>query len=206
MKSVLLGVLIGALLSACVALAPSMGSTVLLTDGSGHGSGVVIGEGLILTAAHVGNADNLTARFEDGSESQSTRHVEWYSGNLPAPDLGLVWADTLGHPVVTPRCTAVIPGERITITGQPFVLRWATTTGTVATLRPLEGNGQTFFGPYYLADATIMPGSSGGPAFDEDGLLVGIVTAQVTLKAGSAFAVIQSPEGICAFLEAHGVL
>lgn len=199
-----------AIVAACArAFVPSPSAVVLISDSrGGHGAGVVIAEGVILTAGHVLQRDELTVTYDSGLQSEVTATVIDFVGTQsPAPDLGLAWADTLGIEPVRVSCDQVAVGDEIWTMGNPAYLRWATSRGIVASLRPLVAAGTTYRGDYYLADITIMPGSSGGPVFGSDGRLVGIVTATVGIaNSGAQFAIVQSPAGICAFLASHKVL
>ena len=162
---------------------------------------------MILTAGHVSTGKNLVAEYDDGQTAAITGTVAWESDDLPAPDLAIVYADTFDHPAVTVRCNDPVPGDRVWIMGNPFALRFALSEGVVATMRPIQSPSKTYFGSYYMTDAVVMPGSSGGPVFDEYGLLVGIATAQMGMpNVGAAYSLVQSPSLICEFLDAHGVL
>ena len=152
-------------------------------QGSAHGSGVVVGQGLILTAGHVSRGRETFIAFRDG-EIVAGKEVKMALEG-PAPDLALVYAPTGDREAVSVRCTPVAVGEPLYTVGHPVVSRWTVIWGKVA------------------------PGSSGGPVFDSDGNLVGVATALLnapmpmgfgSISVPTSLAIIQSPATICEFL------
>jgi S1-C subfamily serine protease len=178
--------------------------------GSAHGSGVVIGQGLILTAGHVSRGREMFIAFRDG-EVVAGKEVK-IALEGPAPDLALVYAPTGDREAVSVRCTPVVVGEPLFVAGHPVVARWVMMWGKVASTDLLEdGNRESIGeeGSYFIAQLPVAPGSSGGPVFDSDGNLVGIATALLnapmpmgfaTIAVPTSLAIIQSPQTICGFL------
>ena len=179
-------------------------------QGSAHGSGVVIGQGLILTAGHVSRGRETFIAFRDG-EIVAGKEVK-VALEGPAPDLALVYAPTGDREAVSVRCTPVVVGEPLFVAGHPVVARWVMMWGKVASTDLLEdGNRESIGeeGSYFIAQLPVAPGSSGGPVFDSDGNLVGIATALLnapmpmgfaTIAVPTSLAIIQSPQTICGFI------
>jgi S1-C subfamily serine protease len=169
----------GVELYAPVPVAASTASpTVLVELAQGHGSGVHIGNGLFVTAAHViDDVTDATVNLDDGSIVPV--EVLWVN---KAYDLALLKA-TGGSVMVRTAamdCTApeMNPGTPVQVVGNPLNLRNIHTWGQVS--RVTERGSQPRFA--FIADITIAPGNSGGPAFDKQGRLVGIVVAMAAFN------------------------
>jgi S1-C subfamily serine protease len=147
-------------------------SVVGLGRGWGHGSGVVIGDGQVLTSAHNLRREEVTVSFADGRREAGT--VAGVDSDL---DLAVVTVDTGDVPAVkwepadgdlgigTPVVALANPGGR----------------GLRATLGFVSSGGRSFRGPRGRRirgaiehTAPLPRGSSGGPLVDPDGNLVGV--------------------------------
>lgn len=85
----------------------------------------------------------------------------------------------------------VTKGENVRIIGSPLGLTSLVTQGIVAKL----------LGDITLLDCTAIPGNSGGPVFNQDGELVGVVSAMVMVMMGPAhISVVQSVDSIKYFI------
>lgn len=153
------------------------------TDGRdierGVGTGVVIvDKGIILTNLHVVlDAKRVQVVFADGLESEAT-----VTGVRPEHDLAVLQAHTIPDDLVaaTMRSTADLKvGDRVVTVGFPFGIGPSTTAGVVS------GLGRDFRSPegkrvltnLIQFDAAANPGNSGGPLVNDNGEVVGIVTA-----------------------------
>lgn len=136
----------------------------------GHGSGVYIGAGLVLTAAHVvrRTSEEITIKTSLGAEAKA--HVLWVGGENDVALLGII-DDVPIRPVAGIRCEAVPVGTKILAAGNPHDFEFVTSYGTIA-------GGQTEDAPEDLVviDATVLQGMSGGPVTDTQGRLVGILS------------------------------
>lgn len=154
------------------------GSAVKVLTDSGHGSGVHIGGGLFLTAAHVlKGATTVTLKTDKGVEFPAD--VLWASGSY---DVGLLKA--AGDVKVKSEalnCRALTVGEELEAVGNPADYEFVTVKGHVAALsKPLEPFKQAV-----ITNMAVLPGMSGGPAFGGyDRSVAGIVVAVVTTQMG----------------------
>jgi serine protease Do len=146
-------------------------SVVGLGRGWGHGSGIVIGEGRVLTNAHNLRREQVTVVFADG------RRV---GGEVAATDsdldLAVIQVDTADAPAVTwePRDTPGI-GTPVLALANPGG------RGLRATLGFVSSEGRSFRGPrgrriggVIEHTAPLPRGSSGGPLVDVEGRLIGL--------------------------------
>ena len=140
------------------------GSTVKLIVGNGHGSAVHIGNGFLITAAHVVRGGDPGVILDDGSKQAA--HVLWANNEH---DIALVRTDST---MASARmdCRVASAGERVSMRGNPAALDFVTAHGRVA-------GKETSVGPWKRVlpiDGTIVMGMSGGPVFADDGRLIGI--------------------------------
>jgi S1-C subfamily serine protease len=139
----------------------------------GVGSGVVLGEGRVLTNAHNVRGDQVTVTFADGRTAEGT-----VTGHDIDADLAVIDVDTGGAPAV-PWADGTAPGV-----GTPvFALSNPGGRGLRVTFGFVSGIERTFRGPRGRRitgslehTAPLLPGSSGGPVLDASGQLLGINT------------------------------
>ena len=140
----------------------------------GAGSGFVIDpSGYIVTNNHVvGNADQITVGFSDGSEltakvvgTDELTDVALIKVNAPSPLPYVTWGDSRTLEV----------GDWVVAAGNPFGLGGSITAGIVSARGRDIGAGP--FDDFIQVDAPINPGNSGGPVFNTEGLVVGMDTA-----------------------------
>ena len=154
-------------------LAETAGSSVTgIGQRWGVGSGIVLGEGRVLTNAHNVRGNQVTVTFADGRTAEGTVAGHDFDGDLAVieTDTGqaaaLPWATTapaLGMPVFA----LANPGGR----------------GLRVTFGFVSGVERSFRGPRGRRitgslehTAPLLPGSSGGPVLDAEGHLLGINT------------------------------
>ncbi len=166
------------------------GSVVIVRSGDSVATGFIVGSaGYVLTCAHCTDTDPVTVTYRRGSKSErtemtsraqvlrtdETRDLALLKIN-PAQDL---------RPVRLAVNTATA-GEDVTVISNPGlgrqVLSNTVTTGTVSsasrTLDAIE---------YIQTTATVNPGSSGGPVFNGQGLVIGAVVLKGNIE-GTGFA------------------
>ncbi len=160
------------LLSACATTPPPTGitplhqSTVLVEHESGHGSGLIVGSGRVLTAYHVVQGDHLDVRFFNGQTSPAD--IVWSD---PERDLAIVEVSVPeGHPTVQLSCDQPIPGQHVMSIGHPIQSQWVLVGGYLPSSSLVAGR-------YVSLGFPVGLGTSGGPVFNEDGEVVGITLA-----------------------------
>ena len=139
----------------------------------GAGSGIVLGEGRILTNAHNVRGDRVTVTFADGRTAEGT-----VAGRDIDGDLAVIDADTGG--------VAAVPwasGTHAELGMPVFALANPGGRGLRVTFGFVSGIERTFRGPRGRRitgslehTAPLLPGSSGGPVLNADGQLLGINT------------------------------
>jgi S1-C subfamily serine protease len=139
----------------------------------GVGSGVVLGEGRVLTNAHNVRGDQVTVTFADGRTAEGS-----VAGHDIDADLAIIDVDT-GEAPALPWADGTAPGV-----GTPvFALSNPGGRGLRVTFGFVSGIERTFRGPRGRRitgslehTAPLLPGSSGGPVLGADGQLLGINT------------------------------
>lgn len=151
------------------------GETVKIMVGNGHGSGFHIGDGYIVSAAHVvGSEKELTIKLDDGSEQSAT--VLWSNSQY---DVALLRTDP-NMISATLSCRVPAKHERVYAQGSPLQMEFLRTWGNVAGI-------ESSIGPWKSAvpvDMTIIMGMSGGPVFDTGGRVIGVNIGVATAPVG----------------------
>jgi len=157
-----------------------------MVSSNGLGSGVLISnDGKILTAAHLVEAANVTV-------------VEFSNGELiPARVLGAVRnADVallqLEHApariVVAPLGDSdkVEVGDEVFVVGAPYGLSHTLTAGHISARHSPDNRiSDTALTQFLQTDAAINQGNSGGPMFNVNGEVIGIITNILSRSGGS---------------------
>lgn len=165
------------------------GSAVRINIGSaGTCSGVHIGNGFVLTAAHcTTTGDTLTVETDLGGKA--TARLMWANVlGKGGYDIALLkveeapFADNWKASKVA--CEAPKAGDVVTMFGQPLGLRFTQTWGRVA-----SGELQAFglWRQVILVDAAGAKGMSGGPVLRADGKVIGLVVGGVGAMAPITF-------------------
>lgn len=165
---------------------------VKIESGPGHGSGVVIENGLVLTAAHVVWRDNLVINGKPAYVVKLDR----------SRDLALVAADVTCGFLQCPKIAGWSPkiDQSVTAVGFPLTMPKTVTTGTVQSFGDLGPNAFEAGARFMQFSAPIIFGNSGGPVFDRAGHIVGIAT-NVAAAEGMMFGIPIPHLGIAASLE-----
>jgi S1-C subfamily serine protease len=146
-------------------------SVVGLGRGWGHGSGVVIGDGHVLTNAHNARRDQVTVVFADGRRETG----EWSAADTDL-DLAVISVDTGDAPPI-----AWEPSDAPGIGTPVLALANPGGRGLRTTLGFVASEGRSFRGPRGRRisgaiehTAPLPRGSSGGPLVDVEGRLLGL--------------------------------
>jgi S1-C subfamily serine protease len=148
-------------------------SVVTVTTGSGQGSGFFVAPNLVMTNHHVArDAARLKLTLVNGTEI--------YATTLRSDSKRDVALLQIENGVFTPlplRLSPVAMTEEVYAVGSPLYesLAGTVTRGIVSQLQHNE-----FGQPLIQADATIQPGSSGGPLLDGQGNVIGISQSGLT--------------------------
>lgn len=152
----------------------SNASVVTVRSETGKGTGTYIGNGRILTAAHVvGDATILTIIAEDGTEYSATVLVN--AAPYDVAVLTLLQPTTLPEAPIACRTPAV--GEHVEGIGHPLSFSYVHSFGRVSSdMRSTRPLMMQFLESIFVT-LPIGPGMSGGPVFATDGGIVGIMVA-----------------------------
>jgi len=154
-------------------LAEEAGSSVVgIGQRWGSGSGIVLGEGRVLTNAHNVRGSHVTVTFADGHTAEGT-----VAGTDIDGDLAVVEVETGQAPVLPWATDAPAIGTPV------FALANPGGRGLRVTFGFVSGIDRSFRGPRGLRitgslehTAPLLPGSSGGPVLNAAGQLLGINT------------------------------
>lgn len=152
----------------------------------GIGSGVLISQsGRILTAAHVvETADRVTIRFAGGAVMPA-RVV----ASDPLADLALLEVAQVPQDAVAARIgdsDKVEVADQVFVVGAPYGISETLSVGYVSARRTARAEpGDLASVELFQTDAAIAPGNSGGPMFNMQGEVIGIVSRIVSRSGGS---------------------
>lgn len=177
-------------------------SVVTIQTGHELGSGVIVADnGLILTANHVvAGGGTITVTFADGTTTSAV-----VAGADPKLDVAELVPAKLPQ-VVVPATVggAAGVGASVVAIGNPLGLTDSVSAGVVSGLGRTADTSNGKFSGLIQFDASVNPGSSGGPLLDMRGLVVGIVVSIATPDGEDAFAGIGFAEPIGAALGGAG--
>lgn len=174
-------------------------SAVEVEVGQGHGSGVYIGKGYVLTAAHVVADAGGTVTIK------RPRSAEWsdnWSGTVVWVDtrqdfalvrINAVMPDDMAKATVS--CVKLEMAEDVTVVGWPVNLGRIQSRGYVA-------GGADKRGPWavsYVVVAPIFFGNSGGPVYNEKGEVVALA---VDILQGTSLSIVIPTAAVCGQLPA----
>lgn len=164
---------------------PVKGMNQKMATSDGIGSGVLLSEqGDILTASHVvHNAEHITVSFSDG-ESVTARII----GSVVGADLAHIRLDW----VPENRTIAKLGdsdlariGDEVVVIGSPYGIDRSLSTGHISGRHIKENLSEGFEKmELFQTDAAINKGNSGGPMFNMQGEVIGIVSYILTETGG----------------------
>jgi putative serine protease PepD len=159
---------------------------VVRTARGALGTGVIVtGAGTVLTANHViSDGSAVTVLFADG-----TRSAAAVATADPTRDIATLRPARLPEIVVpaTIGGGAAVGGPAVAI-GNPLGLTYSVSSGVISALdRTANTDGGRFTGLIQF-DASVNPGSSGGPLLDAGGNVIGIVISIADPGGDDAFA------------------
>ena len=155
-----------------------------ITSSSGLGSGVIISsDGLILTAAHVVNfANEVIVKLQDESIIQADVLISSMTADIALLKLRKI--PTNLKSVEMGDSDLIKIGEQIILIGAPLGFEHSLSVGHVSKKfkRNTLTNGEN--AGFIQTDASINQGNSGGPMFNLDGELIGIVSFILSKSGG----------------------
>ncbi len=146
-------------------------STVKVQTETGHGSGVHIGNGLVLTAAHVVKDLEFT-RIKTQDDVTVDAVTLWSNTNY---DAALLYAPALRAKASPVSCRAPLSGEHVRVSGNPVSWEFLSVEGAIIGSIPMTYTRRG----HIVVNITTLPGMSGGPYFDDVGQVIGIVQGGV---------------------------
>src|SRR5215475_5493427 len=161
-------------------------SVVVVRAGDELGTGVIVADnGTILTANHViAGAKDISVTFADGTKSRaavaSANPQQDIAALIPAALPGTLVPATLGG--------AADVGAHVVAIGNPLGLAYSVSSGVVSGLNRTADTNDGHYSGLIQFDASINPGSSGGPLLDAHGLVIGIVVSIANPAHEDAFA------------------
>lgn len=142
---------------------------VVIRDGwQGTGAGVLAGNGLVLTNAHVARRDHgLRVLLHDGKEFDSRLIAR--DTNI---DLALLQIPSSGYPTAVFAAKAPRPGELVYAFGHPWGHRNVLTGGVLSAVTSARTPAGEL--PLLRSDLQLAPGNSGGPLLNAAGEVIGL--------------------------------
>lgn len=161
-------------------------SVVVLRTPKDLGTGVVAAkDGTILTANHViADGGPISVTFADGTTADAT-----VASTDPAHDIATLRIASTSATIVP----AVLGGELdvgapVVAIGNPLGLTYSVSSGVVSGVDRRGRTDEGDFSGLIQFDASVNPGSSGGPLLDAGGAVVGIVVSIADPGQDDAFA------------------
>jgi S1-C subfamily serine protease len=153
-------------------------------DGIGSGA-LISADGKVVTAAHVVQlADSVSVEFP-GKSAVNARVLV----SDPAADVALLQLDSVPAgvtPVKLGDSNRAEVGDQVFVIGAPLGISRTLTVGHLSARRsPQEAAGSLAMAELFQTDAAINRGNSGGPLFNMDGEVIGVVSHIVSNSGGS---------------------
>lgn len=150
---------------------------VTIFAGSGHGSGFVVGEDLVVTNHHVvGESEKVVVKFGSGFEVNGT--VIAYNSGF---DVAVVKVDATLPRYFKMEKSLPNTGASVYAVGSPLSEEFSTTvsSGIVSGVREIDNR------KYIQSDVNVQPGNSGGPLLNSFGHVIGITVSGIRLGGAS---------------------
>jgi putative serine protease PepD len=148
---------------------------VVRTAQGALGTGTVAAaNGTVLTAAHViADGSAISIIFADGTKSTAT-----VASSDPKTDIATLTPATLPQTVVPATIGGKVQvGGDVVAIGNPLGLTYSVSSGVISGLNRTADTANGTFSGLIQFDASVNPGSSGGPLLDADGDVIGVVVS-----------------------------
>ena len=161
-------------------------SVVVVRAGDALGAGVIVADnGTILTANHViAGAKDVSVTFADGTKARAA-----VVSSDPRQDIAALAPAALpGTLVPAALGGSADVGARIVAIGNPLGLAYSVSSGVISGLNRAADTNDGRYSGLIQFDASVNPGSSGGPLLNARGLVIGIVVSIANPAHEDAFA------------------
>lgn len=145
---------------------PTADATLKVMLPSGHGSGIHIGQGFVVTAAHVVGAEQ-SVQLKARSGHSRPAEILWIN---KAYDIALLRTSPAGLASGKLDCRTAKTGESVEAVGNPLAVEFVSAFGKIAGSPRKFAHWQSVF----VTDITTVRGQSGGPVFSAEGKVIGI--------------------------------
>ncbi len=151
---------------------------------SGLGTGFLVGEDQVMTAAHVAQtAESITVKFKDGEEIPAKVVSSYKYADVAL--LKLTWPKKDGKILKLGDSDLMKIGEQVFVVGSPLGLTYSFSSGYLSGRQKSNKMSNALVSVEYLqTDAAINKGNSGGPMFNLKGEVVGIVSHILSQSGG----------------------
>ena len=161
------------------------GSVAVIKNRSGHGSGFLIERGIVVTNSHVigdDTIDNIEVRFPSAKGMPSFKAELLFEDRKR--DLAVLRIDSQLPPLRL--CSSeCVKGEPIVVIGSPANTENIPHEGLLGDPRYKKPTGEgADEQTYFLITAGVNPGNSGGPVFNMNGSVIGVVVERTFEKNG----------------------
>ena len=162
----------------------NLGNTTKAVTSSGLGSGFLISDKQIITAAHVVQvAEKLVVEFLDGEKIPANVISSYGTADIALVEL--LWPRKNAVTVKLGDSDQAKIGSKVFVVGAPFGLGHSFSSGYVSGFkRNLQDKNPFTKSEYIQTDAAINTGNSGGPMFNMKGEVIGVVSNILTKSGG----------------------
>ncbi len=171
-------------------LVERIGNHVRVGSFQNQGAGVIIHEsGIIVTNAHVVNkASRVKILFHNGATAYA--RILRFASDLDLALLKVDHAGPLQSVIITDSAVLKLNDDVFTVGNSPL-LKQSITGGRIIGLASSRNAkySNSYESDFFETSFDLYNGDSGGPLFDRNGHLVGLVTAKLLSKNNSSFAV-----------------
>jgi serine protease Do len=162
----------------------SSGKNTKTVSSGGLGSGFLVSDNQVITAAHVVKvAEKVNVQFVDG-ETIPAKVISAYS-TADVALLELIWPRKDATTLTLADSDQVEVGDQVFVVGAPYGLGHSLSSGYVSGKIDLKKDKNPFTNSEYIqTDAAINTGNSGGPMFNMQGEVIGVVSNILTQSGG----------------------